>query len=205
MNTDYLLVTLIAFLVIVVVFEYSLYEVFATVTLNNTNIEMIHSNINITTAITMESLLIEGDGFTTRPNSDYELRKYTHDRTASSIVYNLEWQSLDTIKAQFNVTSIVTDARGNVTGTILDHIDLDDVTVAFVFDGTKNIVIIGSSNQVEYFFPPRIFNTITLALNSPTFERLGGVFAITCPANFTLTGLFTNGTFLCTSMNTFFP
>lgn len=49
------------------------------------------------------------------------------------------------------------------------------------------------------------YNAIVLSLNSPTLSRLGGAFAITCPANSTLTGLLTNGTFVCTDMSVFFP
>ena len=52
--------------------------------------------------------------------------------------------------------------------------------------------------------PPSL-NAIILALNSPLNDRLGGVFSIVCPANHTLTGLFTNGTFICTDLADFFP
>lgn len=180
---------------------------YASVTLNNTNIEMIDSNLNITQAITMESLIIEGDGITTRFTTSDDLRKYSFDRTASSVVYDVEWQIISSDKAQFNVTSIVADARGNVTGTILDDVELDDVSVAWTFD-VINIISIDAANKVEYFFSVTVtptFNTITLSLNSPLLDRLGGVFAVSCPANSTLTGLLTNGTFVCTLMSDFFP
>jgi len=50
-----------------------------------------------------------------------------------------------------------------------------------------------------------IFNAIILSINSPEFDRLGGVFAVVCPTNSTLTGLLLNGTFVCTDMSAFFP
>jgi len=50
-----------------------------------------------------------------------------------------------------------------------------------------------------------VFNAIVLSINSPEFDRLGGVFAVICPTNSTLTGLLLNGTFVCTDMSAFFP
>jgi len=49
------------------------------------------------------------------------------------------------------------------------------------------------------------FNALVLRVNPAQNVTLGGVFALFCPTNSTLTGLFTNGTFICTPMSDFFP
>ncbi len=53
--------------------------------------------------------------------------------------------------------------------------------------------------------PPSIFNAIVLSLNSPEVDRLGGVYAVICPAETVLTGLLTNGTFVCTPIADVLP
>lgn len=178
---------------------------YSTLTIQNTDIAMADSNINVTSSITMESLVIDGDGITTRFTGSDESREYQFDRTATSTTYNIRWDSISSDKIQFTVLDVVTDSRGNGTGTKFADVELDDVSVAWTYSA-KNIVSIGASDKVEYFFSAvPMPNAIVLSLNSPALDRLGGVFAITCPANSTLTGLLTNGTFVCTDMADFFP
>ncbi len=181
-------------------------NVHAQIIIQNSDFEMIDSNLNVTTPITIESFLLEGDGFTTRPLSSEPLRKYSFDNASS--VYDVHWDLINTTKAQFTITDIVTDARGNVTGTELGDVQLDDISVLWTYD-VLNIVDIDTADKVEYFFPTpaiiEIFNAIILSLNSPTDNRLGGVFSLVCPSNHTLTGLFSNGTFICTDLSDFFP
>ncbi len=180
-------------------------QAYAQITLENSDFEMIDSNLNVTTPITIESFLLEGDGFTTRFLASDDLRKYSFDNASS--VYDVHWDLINSTKAQFNITDNIANARGNVSGSELGDVQLDDVSVTWVFN-ILNIVDIDTSNKIEYFFPSpivQIFNAIVLSLNSPDINRLGGVFTVICPANSTLTGLLTNGTFVCTNMSVFFP
>ena len=180
-------------------------QAYAQIVIQNSDFEMIDSNLNVTDPITIESFLLEGNGFTTRPTSSEPLRKDSFDNASS--VYNVHWDLINSTKAQFNITDSVANARGNVSGTELGAVQLDDVSVTWVFN-ILNIVDIDTSNKIEYFFPSpivQIFNAIVLSLNSPDINRLGGVFTVICPANSTLTGLLTNGTFVCTNMSVFFP
>ncbi len=65
-------------------------------------------------------------------------------------------------------------------------------------------IIIGDSFASSGAAPP-FFNAMMITLNPTQNTTLGGVFAILCPTNSTLTGVFTNGTFRCTPMSDFFP
>ena len=179
---------------------------FADITFNNTNFEFDFFSLNITSAITIDSWLQEDDGFTT--NAGEDLRKYTFNRNASAAVYNIHWDLINSTMIQFNVTDAVFDAAGNATGTEFDHIELNGISVPWTYT-TLNIIEISSASNVEYFFPipsPILtFNAIVLSVNSPLADRLGGVFSLICPSNSTLTGLLTNGTFVCSPMSDFFP
>ncbi len=92
--------------------------------------------------------------------------------------------------------------------TVTDEIVLEDSNIeagsnaVFVSD---EIVLDEDSTDRSTAEPTTSFNAIILSLNSPLLDRLGGVFALTCPANHTLTGLLTNGTLICTNMDDFFP
>lgn len=180
---------------------------YGTITINNADFEFNDFALNVTTPITVESFIHEPDGFTTRATASDDLRKYTFD---NSTFFNVRWIEQTSSYANFTITDIRTDVRGNVTGSLLDLVEIDQVSVSWQFT-TLNIVDIDNGVLVEYFFSidaPTVspsFNAIVLSLNSPTFNRLGGVFAVICPMNSTLTGLLTNGTFICTPMSDFFP
>jgi len=175
---------------------------FGTVTIQNSNFEFTDFNLNVTSPISVSSFLKEPGSFTT--NNGELLREYSFDNASS--VYNVHWDSIDATKAQFNITDAITDARGNVSNIILFDVELDDVSVPWTFT-TLNIVDIDTADKVEYIFTgaPTTFNAIVITLNSPEADRLGGVFSIICPSNSTLTGVLTNGTFVCTDMSVFFP
>ena len=68
-------------------------QAYATITIQNSDFSMIDSNLNVTTPITIDSFVLEGDGFTTRALSSDELRKYTFDNATS--VYNVHWDLLN--------------------------------------------------------------------------------------------------------------
>lgn len=177
--------------------------VYATVTISNSNIEMTDSNLNITSAVTMESLKIEEDGITAKPVGADMLRKYTFYNSTSP--YNVQWVLINSTEAMFNVTSAITDAEGNVTGTMLGDVKLDGTSVSWTYT-TLNTVDIGSADVVEYIFPVEVvFNTIILSLNTPIEDRLGGVYSASCDIanNFTMIGVSTAGTPVCAQLSDF--
>ncbi len=91
--------------------------------------------------------------------------------------------------------------------TVTDEIVLEDVNI----NAGTNAIFVTDEIALEdtasrsTTTPITTFNAIILSLNSPLLDRLGGVFALTCPFNHTLTGLLTNGTLICTDMDVFFP
>ena len=159
---------------------------YATVTISNSNFEMVYSNLNVTTPITVDSFAITGDGFTTRYTTTDDLHQYQFDRTTTDTVYNIHWDSISSIKAQFNITDAIIDARGNVTGVILADVELDDITTAWSYVG-KNIITINAADKVEYFFiaGPSSNNAIIISVNkSPfTFGFYSDATRMTCNAS----------------------
>ena len=102
----------------------------------------------------------------------------------------------------------IDDSLGIASGTAIsftDKLAIDDslATTVSVISFTDELGIEDTQSQV--IPTPTVFNAILLYLNSPESDRLGGVFAITCPTNSTLTGLLTNGTFICTPIGDILP
>ena len=162
--------SIMIYLVLVLFLFILIPSAYATVTISNSNFEMTYSNLNVTTPITVDSFAITGDGFTTRYTTADDLHQYQFDRTGTNDVYNIHWDSISSIKAQFNITDAIIDARGNVTGVILADVELDDITTAWSYVG-KNIIDIGAADKVEYFFiaGPSGNNAIIISVNKSPF------------------------------------
>ena len=144
---------------------------YATVTISNSNFEMIDSNLNVTTPITVDSFAFTGSGFTTRYTSGDDLHQYQFDRDLTNNLYDIHWDSISSIKAQYTITDVVADARGNVTGVILADVELDDITTAWSYIG-KNIIDINNALKVEYFFiggNATTNNAIIISVNKSPF------------------------------------
>jgi len=181
---------------------------YAEITINNGQFSFQDFDLYVTTPVVIDSFVQNGTGFTTNHGED--LRYYQFGNNTGG-PFNIRWIEHTDTYANFTITSLGTsNVVGNVTGTELDHVEIDQVDTPFSYT-TLNFVDIDTGVLVEYFFPapiielPPPFNAIVLSLNSPTETRLGGVFAVICPTNSTLTGLLTNGTFVCTPMSDFFP
>lgn len=181
----------------------SFIPVYADVTFQNVDFAFDDFNLNVTTPVTVDEFHITGLNFNTTSGESFRL--YSFDNSTHP---DVRWIDQTSTYANFTITDVVSNLRGNVSGTELGSVELDQVSISWTY-ATINIVDIDNAVLVEYFFPAVIpqtsFNAIILSLNSPEFDRLGGVFAITCPANHTLTGLLTNGTLICTSLDDFFP
>lgn len=143
---------------------------YGSITLQNTNISLDNYNLNITTPITVHEIQIYGDGIVTRSTIEDELRKYNFDKTDSIDVYNVHWDSIDSSKTQFNITQVQSNNRGLVSGSLLDDIELNDVSVNWSYFA-QNLVYVGNDNKVEYFFTPypNTFNSIILSVNKNPF------------------------------------
>jgi len=162
-------------------------------------------DLYVTTPVVIDSFVQNGTGFTTNHGED--LRYYQFGNNTGG-PFNIRWIEHTDTYANFTITDVVSNVRGNVSGTELGSVEIDQVGVAWTYT-TLNIVDIDNGALVEYFFPAVIptpqFNAIVLAINAAQNGTLGGAYAIICPVNSTLTGLLTNGTFVCTDMSVFFP
>lgn len=121
-----------------------------------------------------------------------------------SIIYDHTVNTSDEIALEDD--SITASATGSDTVTIEDEIALEDYMIGAQTDTvfvSDEIALEdgGATNDAV----AQQLNAIILRLNSPLTDRLGGVFAITCPSNHTMTGIFTNGTAICTDLSDFFP
>ncbi len=99
-----------------------------------------------------------------------------------------------------------TDIMSFDTVTVSDEIALDEAGITAASDTVfVSDQIVLEDQMTSNVIPTSFFNAIILSLNSPLTDRLGGVFAITCPSNHTMTGIFINGTAICTDLSDFFP
>jgi hypothetical protein len=176
---------------------------YATITLQNSNFEFDDFNLNVTDPVTIDVFTKSPSGFTT--NAGEDLRFFSFDNSTHP---NVRWIEHTDTYANFTITDVVSNLRGNVTGSELGSIEIDQVSVTWTYT-TLNIADIDNGLLVEYFFPAvtptPTFNTIILRVNPAQNNTLGGAYAVLCPTNSTLTGLLTNGTFVCTDMSVFFP
>ncbi len=102
----------------------------------------------------------------------------------------------------------IEDSIGVIRGTIIpftDELGIED-SIGFelsVIYFTDELAIEDTLGTIEPI--DAVFNALVITLNPAQNTTLGGSFAILCPSNSTLTGLFINGTFRCTPMSEFFP
>lgn len=143
---------------------------FATVTISNSNFEFQYHNLNVTTPVTVDSFEMAPIGFTTRYTSTDDLHQYQFDRTTTDTIYDVHWDSISSIKAQYTITDVIADARHNVTGVILADVELDDVPTAWSYVG-KNIIDVGAALKIEDFFiaAPTTDNAIIISVNKSPF------------------------------------
>lgn len=118
--------TIILFLpILLMVILTPVQESYAPVSMNSTTIGTIDSTIVTQQTLTFDSLAIAGDGFTTRLTPSDELRKYTFDRTASSVSYEILWTDFVTNLVRFEVNEPISDGRVTVSGSVVDNIRVD--------------------------------------------------------------------------------
>jgi len=102
----------------------------------------------------------------------------------------------------------IEDSFGAIQGTIISFTDELAIEDSLVFE--LSVIYLTDELAIEDTFGTidpidAVFNALVITLNPAQNTTLGGSFAILCPSNSTLTGLFINGTFRCTPMSDFFP
>ncbi len=124
---------------------------FAVITINGTTITTDNAVYDVDTPLTVESLLVETDGFTTRFSTSDSLLKYDFNSTTITPLL-VDWDAVSSTQIDFLVTSVVTDTLVDVGGVEIGRAEVDSGIVVHTFASSLSEFTVGVGDLVEIFF-----------------------------------------------------
>jgi len=154
--------THIVFIFLLFSFSFVSY-VFADITIEGINVNLDKVTWNFPNSITLSNIFVQNNGMILKLDDTSEERKYNFFRSVSLTPYDISLVGFTSEKIDFTISSGLTDAVLNVSGTQIDGVTLDNVVSGFTYDGAVNTININSATLVSIYFS-----------NAPQAPQTGG-------------------------------
>lgn len=152
---------MIRFEIIIIVFTMLLFsnlgihQSYGQVIINGTTITTNTATINVTKQLTVDSLVVDTTGITTRSTSGDNLHTYSFDTISSGTYYNVFWTGISSSEIDFSIATMgLSDVRTTTTSPQLGIVQIDNVNTPYSWTGTVNTILVNAGQKIQEFLIP---------------------------------------------------